>query len=87
MKTVYKMHFLKTHLSKLVDQVDAGKPLVFGVDGKPQYVISKYLPPAGKRGGYGMLKKLASGTVEADLGGWNNKELKQFESNDPNLST
>lgn len=86
MKTIYKMHYLKTHLSKLVDQVDVGKPLVFGVDGQPQYVISKYAPPKGKRGGFGLLKKQAKGTVTTNLGGWSNKEIEQFESNDPNIS-
>jgi antitoxin (DNA-binding transcriptional repressor) of toxin-antitoxin stability system len=86
MKTVYKMHYLKTHLSKLVDQVDAGRSLVFGVDGKPQYVISKYTPPQGKRHGFGLLKKQAAGTVATNLGGWTDKELEQFESKDPNIS-
>ena len=84
MTTVHKMHELKTHLSRLVKEVDKGTVLVFGSGGKPQYMITKYTPPAKKRGGYGIYKVTYS--VEADLGGWTTDELKDFEQHDPLIS-
>jgi antitoxin (DNA-binding transcriptional repressor) of toxin-antitoxin stability system len=79
MKTVYKMHYLKTHLSELVDSINEDQQIVFGERGKPQYVISKYQPKAGKRRGYGLLKNQAAHKVAPDLGGWTQKDLKSFE--------
>lgn len=86
MNTVYKMHYLKTHLSSLLDKVDSGESLVFGVGGQPQYVITKYQAPKGKRGGLGMFKNEAQGSVEPDLGGWADSEIEEFNKPDPLLS-
>jgi antitoxin (DNA-binding transcriptional repressor) of toxin-antitoxin stability system len=87
MQTIYKMHQLKTHLSKLVGQVDAGHPVIFGVGGKPQYIITRYEEARGKRGGYGILKKATKTKVEPDLGGWSKEESDAFEKHDPLIST
>lgn len=85
MSTIYKMHYLKTHLSSLVEKVDLGESLVFGVGGQPQYVITKYRAPKGKRGGLGMFKSEAKGSVEPDLGGWTDSEIEEFNKHDPLL--
>ncbi len=80
MKTVYKMHYLKTHLSQLVEEINDDKQIVFGTRGQAQYVISKYRPQTtAKRPGHGLLKAQATGSVEPDLGGWTKAELGEFE--------
>lgn len=82
MKTVYKMHYLKTHLSKLVEGVDGKNQIVFGAKGKPQYIISKYPNKKPRRGVYGLLKDQAKGSVAPDLGGWSDSELKLLTKKD-----
>ncbi len=84
METVYKMHDLKTHLSRLVKQVDKGGKIVFGVGGNPDYVITRFVPKSGMRGVRGMYKNRAR--VEPDLGGWTKEELESFEAHDPLIS-
>ena len=87
MNTVYKMHYLKTHLSKLVTEVDKGQPIIFGSQGKPQYVITKYEAPKGKREGFGLLKGVAKKgiEVEPDLGGWTDEDMKELLGDDGEL--
>ena len=41
---IFNIHEAKTHFSKLIQQVEEGKPVVIGRNGKPIAVISAYDP-------------------------------------------
>lgn len=47
----YNMHEAKTHLSRLVDQVEKGEDVVICRSGKPVARLGMYVPSNGRKGG------------------------------------
>jgi antitoxin (DNA-binding transcriptional repressor) of toxin-antitoxin stability system len=50
------IHHAKTHLSRLLEQVEAGEEVIIARAGKPVAVLSRYTPPARRIGPPGALK-------------------------------
>lgn len=47
----YNIHEAKTHLSRLVDQVEKGEDVVICRSGKPVARLGTYVPSNGRKGG------------------------------------
>lgn len=54
--TTVNIHHAKTHLSRLLEQVEAGEDVVIARAGKPVAMLSRYVPPRRRIGPPGALQ-------------------------------